>query len=619
MSVRDRLLTIKMKINIVIKAADVWFFDRDISVENNYQKLSFWWPVSLGRACLCLFLMCIASNAVAQSSVDLDNESLRQFRQEQERLRQQREQLQPQSDVRLSPLRDPKVPLVFPATETPCFEINSIYLNVINRGSQDWDWLYDYVNDPQDSQPALSRCLGAQGVSVIMARLQQALVQKGWTTTRILAPPQDLSSGELRLDILEGVISDIRFAEEYGQRATLFNTIPTHAGQVLNLRDIEQGLENLRRVPTVEADISIEPGQEPGQSELLIRHKQAFPLRGLASIDNSGSESTGKYQGAFTLSYDNPLTLSDLFYITLQSELGGKAPGDRGNSGYAVHYSVPWGYSLLSFNNSSTRYHQTIAGAFQDYVYSGTSDQYDAQLSRVLQRDQVGKTTGTIRAFHRRSRNFIDDTEVEVQRRAVSGVDISLGHRRSFGPGRWDTTLTYRRGIDAWGAIPAPEEAFGEGTSRMRMWLLNASLNMPFDFISQRWNYRGVFRGQWHETPLTPQDQLSIGGRYSVRGFDGASVLSGDSGLLLRNEISTLLAQGPYSLYMGLDWGRVSGQSTRVQVGDELAGAVIGLRSQWQVGPTHSSIDLFVGQPLYKPERFRTASQDYGFSFNIQF
>lgn len=562
MDVRNRLVDTKLKINVVAKISDAGCLVGGMTANNSYKKLNILHSIRLVRFFLCLFLMCFSSAAVAQSSLDLDSESQRQFRQEQERLRQQREQLQPQSDVRLSPLEDPEIPLAFPEAETPCFEVSSISLNVIDEGRRGWDWLYGYVDSPQDSQPVLSRCLGTLGVSVIMARLQQALVQNGWTTTRILAPPQDLTSGELRLDILEGEISDIHIAEKYGQRATLFNTIPTQTGQVLNLRDIEQGLENLRRVPTVEADISIEPGEEPGQSELLIRHKQAFPLRGLASIDNSGGKSTGEYQGAFTLSYDNPLKLSDLFYITLQSELGGKAPGDRGNSGHAVHYSVPWGYSLLSFNNSSTRYHQTIAGAFQDYVYSGTSDQYDAQLSRVLQRDQVGKTTGTIRAFHRRSRNFIDDTEIEVQRRAVSGVDISLGHRRSFGPGRWDTTLTYRRGIDAWGSIPAPEEAFGEGTSRMRMWLLNASLNMPFDFISQRWNYRGVIRGQWHETPLTPQDQLSIGGRYSVRGFDGTSVLSGDSGLLLRNEISTLLAQGPYSLYMGLDWGRVSGQST---------------------------------------------------------
>lgn len=608
--------------NAVSQVINIWVRD-GISATNFFKYVGFMKffrliEGSVSLTCVFLTLLCVSSTAAAQSSLDLDSESLHQFRQDQERLRQQREQLQPQSDARIPSLLEPQLTLVFPEVESPCFEINTISLIASESPLTYWDWLYDHIDYPQDSKAVLGRCLGAQGVGVIMARLQHALVQNGWSTTRVLAPPQDLSSGELRLDILEGVVSNIRFEEEYGQHATLFNTIPVRPGQLFNLRDIEQGLENLRRVPSVEADISIEPGDEPGQSELLIRHKQDFPLRILASIDDSGSTSTGKYQGAFTLSYDNLSTLSDLFYVTFLSEVGGREEGDRGNSGYAMHYSIPWGYSLFSFNNSSTQYHQTVAGAFQNYVYAGTSDQYDAQLSRVLQRDHAGRTTAALRGFHRRSRNYIDDTEIEVQRRAVSGVDVSIGHRRSLWSGQWEAVLTHRRGGGAWGAMPAPEEAFGEGTSRMRIWLLNASVHMPFDFVNQRWNYQGAFRGQWHKTPLTPQDQFSIGGRYSVRGFDGESVFSGDSGILLRNEVSTLLGQTPYSLYMGLDWGRVSGQSTQ-QLGNELAGAVVGLRSQWKAGPVQSSIDLFLGQPLDRPDGFRTASHDYGFSFNIQF
>jgi filamentous hemagglutinin len=47
---------------------------------------------------------------------------------------------------------------------------------------------------------------------------------------------------------------------------------------------------------------------------------------------------------------------------------------------------------------------------------------------------------------------------------------------------------------------------------------------------------------------LLPQDLFSIGGRQTVRGFDGNSVLSGDQGWLVRQEISTdtlQASQGP--------------------------------------------------------------------------
>ncbi|MGN6985683.1 POTRA domain-containing protein [Neisseria sp. P0008.S010] len=38
--------------------------------------------------------------------------------------------------------------------------------------------------------------------------------------------------------------------------AAFKNKFPTRSGNLLNLRDLEQGLENLKRLPTVEADLS---------------------------------------------------------------------------------------------------------------------------------------------------------------------------------------------------------------------------------------------------------------------------------------------------------------------------------------------------------------------------
>ncbi len=561
------------------------------------------------------------ASARGQSMLDLDSESSRQFRQQQERSEQQQKQLQSPPDVSVLPSEVPPNALLIPEQETPCFVIGSIKVEPAQTRatSLDWSSLLAEIPSDVDVQPVLGRCLGAQGVSAVLARMQQALLNRGWVTTRAVAPPQDLSVGVLNVSVVEGYVSAIRFAPEQGQRATLFNTMPVKTGDLLNLRDVEQGLENYKRVPTVSADFSIEPGQEPGQSELVIRHSQAFPFRVQASIDDSGSTTTGQYQGSLTLSYDNWWTLSDLFYITFQSELGGQDAGPRGNSGRTVHYSVPWGYHLLSLNSSHSLYHQTVAGAFQNYVYRGNSEQHEVRWSHLMQRDQFGKTTGAIRAFHRRSSNFIDDTEVLTQRRAVSGIDVSLGHRRSADQAQWEATLTRREGIKQWGSLPAPEEAFGEGTSLMRLWLFDASLSLPFIVGQQTWNYQGSLRQQWHRTPLTPQDRFSIGGRYTVRGFDGATVLSAESGVLIRNEVSTVLGQTPYSAYAGVDWGKVSGPTATFLVDRELTGGVLGLRSNWKTGPVQTQLDLFVGKPLNKPHGFQTARSVYGFSMNTQF
>jgi hemolysin activation/secretion protein len=39
-----------------------------------------------------------------------------------------------------------------------------------------------------------------------------------------------------------------------------------HEGNLLDLRDIEQGLENFQRLPTVEASMEILPGENPARA-----------------------------------------------------------------------------------------------------------------------------------------------------------------------------------------------------------------------------------------------------------------------------------------------------------------------------------------------------------------
>jgi hemolysin activation/secretion protein len=153
----------------------------------------------------------------------------------------------------------------------------------------------------------------------------------------------------------------------------------------------------------------------------------------------------------------------------------------------------------------------------------------------------------------------------------------------------------------------------------MRLWLLDANLSWPFDLGNQRWLYQGTLRRQWHRDPLTPQDRFSVGGRYTVRGFDGVTVLSAESGVLLRNDLSTAFGVAPYRLYAGVDWGRVGGPSAEFLRGRELIGGVLGLRANWKTGPAQTQLDLFVGKPLKKPVGFQTAQSVSGFSLSTQF
>jgi len=529
----------------------------------------------------------------------------------QERERVERQRLERIPDVRLQAPSKVSVPDMV-AAESPCFVIREIAL----RGelAEQFDWVLAAARGGQLDQKAGALCLGVHGVSLATQRAQNVLIGRGFVTSRVLAEPQDLSSGRLVLTLLPGRIRAIRFAAESdtNHRATLWNALPMRTGDVLNLRDVEQALENFKRVPSADADIQIEPAETPGSSDLVIRWKQAMPFRLNLTLDDAGSKSTGKTQASTTLSYDNAFTLNDLFYLTLNHDLGGAAGGSEGHT---LHYSVPFGYWLLAATESQNRYHQQVAGANQTIVYSGISRNAELKLSRLVYRDQKNKTTLSVRAFQRQSRNFIDDTEVQVQHRAVGGWEAAVAQRVFMGAATLDAGAAFRQGTGAFGAMAAPEEAFGEGTSRFRLITADLNLNAPFDLAGQKLRYSGNWRAQWNHTPLTPQDRFAIGGRYTVRGFDGESSLSAERGWLLRQEVAVALGASGHELYLGVDHGEVGGPSSQFLIGRRLTGAVLGLRG----GAKGWNYEVFAGRPLKKPHGFRTASTTAGFSLSLSF
>jgi hemolysin activation/secretion protein len=525
---------------------------------------------------------------------------------QQERDRALRQQLEHRPDVR--PEVGEEHSAALPQNESPCFTINEIRLD---DPSGQFDGMATAANLPGD--PATGRCLGSRGINLVMARIQNAFVKRGYVTTRVLAEAQDLTTGVLTLKLIPGRLGAIRLSEDSDSRANVWNAFPIAPGDLIDLRDVEQALENLKRVPTVDADIKIAPGAEPGESDFVVTWKQAFPLRLTLSANDGGSEATGKYQGSATLSIDHLLALNDLFYASYNEDLGGGKSGQRGTRGYTLHYSLPFAYWSAGTTHSAYRYHQSVAGAYQSYLYRGTSENHEVRISRLVYRDAINKTTVSLRGYLAQSRNFIDDTEIEVQRRRMAGWAVSVGHRAFPAGAVLDLELTWRRGTGAFSALEAPEDAFGEGTARPQIISAEASLSLPFRFLERPLRYSGLWRAQWNRTPLVPQDRFSIGDRYTVRGFDGESILMAERGFLVRSDVSSPVGDGRQEVYAGLDHGRVGGRLADLLLGRSLTGAVVGWRGAWKT----LSWDAFVGIPVKKPGGFATASITSGFNLTL--
>ncbi|HFT5240143.1 TPA: ShlB/FhaC/HecB family hemolysin secretion/activation protein [Yersinia enterocolitica] len=559
---------------------------------------AYYYPLTSG-----LFIPLLA---ISYSSYSAELPSVQQSIHQQERQRALEERLSPSApDVRLSEPTASLGRLVFPV-EKPCFAIDHVTLT----GTQPlprWLPLQRLANQAQ------GHCLGAKGINLLMSEMQNRLIDHGYVTTRVLAPQQDLNRGTLALHVVPGKIRHVALTPESDRHVTLFTAFPARAGHLLDLRDIEQGLENLQRIPTVQASMELIPGDAPGETDIALSWKQSKMWRLAASLDDSGTSSTGRYQGGATLFLDNPLSLSDQFYVSAGGSI--KNRGEKGTNNLTGHYSLPFGYWTAGITASSYDYHQTVAGLNGDYHYRGESDNVTLQLSRLLHRNASQKTTFTYDVLTRSSKNYINDTEVEVQRRRTSAWRVGLQHRHFIAQSTLDAGISYQRGTRWFGAVPAQEEYFGEATALSKILRLNAQLDVPFALATQQFHYNLQYQRQSTNTPLTPQDQFSIGGRWTVRGFDGERTLNADRGWTVRNDLGWYTPLPGHELYVGVDYGEVSGRSDPYLVGSHLAGSAVGVRGK--VLNTH--YDLFAGKPLSKPEGFKTDSVTMGFSLNWQY
>ena len=296
-------------------------------------------------------------------------------------------------------------------------------------------------------------------------------------TTRVLVQNQNLKSGNLFLTLIPGRIDQIKAVDikasrpiyvdsrlnSGGNPANFAPAMPMKSGDLLNVRDIEQALENFKRVPTADADFSIAPSSRmstPGYSDIAVKWQQDKRWRLSASVDDSGQKSTGIYQGNVTLSLDNPTWHNDLLYLSYNHDLDGGNDKNDGSWGYNVGYVLPIDNTQLTLTHSGYNYDQTVAGANQDYVYSGESYNTEALVSHLVHRDNHSKTYLKAGGYAKQQNNYIDDTEVEVQRRRTAGYKAGIGYETIIGKTQWIGDVIYQRGTAAFNAISPPEALF---------------------------------------------------------------------------------------------------------------------------------------------------------------
>lgn len=525
--------------------------------------------------------------AAAQTPGDLEL-----IRERQERLLQ--EQQRRLEELRQLPGKAEPAPLE-PGAEERCFEIRRIRL----EGAS----LLGEADRLSLLKPFEGRCLGSGQLNALLKAITDHYLGRGYVTTRAYLPQQDLADGELQVIVIEGRLEGLDSSALASDRE-LAMSFPGETGEVLNLRELEQLVDQLGRLPSRQAQLELIPGEQVGGSRVQLKGQRDKPWRISLNRHNDGQHSTGEQQWGAGLDWDSPLGLAD--QLSLRG--GGDALSDRfrHSANQSLSYGLPYGWWTFNYSYSQSYYRTQGIGAGLLFETDGQSKVHQVRGERVLHRDALSKTAASLGVSQLRTRNYIDDSLIEVSSQRLSEAQLGFNHGRRIGSAFVNLDLGWQRGIGALDAQRSGDPRGGEPVARYRKYSLTLSYLQPFQWWGESFSFDSLVNGQKSEDVLFSPQRISVGGLSSVRGFKEQS-LSGDTGGYWRNQLRWRkpVAWEPlrpfvheYGLALAYDLGVIHGGRHNPEQRGRLSGNAIELSARGR----YLAASLTFAQSLERPD-----------------
>ncbi|MDD8023528.1 MAG: ShlB/FhaC/HecB family hemolysin secretion/activation protein [Paracoccaceae bacterium] len=408
-----------------------------------------------------------------------------------------------------------------PVVESPCFPVDAITVT----GST----IYSEVDFAPILAGFAGQCLGQASITNLLARLTALYADAGYITTRAYVPAQDISTRHLTIEVLEGRIEAYGYQQvdaegnaRPGPPRKVTSALPQRPGEVFQLRDLEHGLEQMNRLRSSEVNANLTAGEAPGTSRIILSETKTDTIRGTIGVNSRGSEATGRTQVSIGLEADDLLRLNDAWTLSYS--------GSRDTNALAFGVSVPYRKWLFSLNGSYSEELSPVTATSDLFTQTAS---VNLTAERLLYRNARSKyfVYGTISSYW--NERYINIVALTPQQRSAVRLGLRQEHRLEKAVISADTSLSFgSRALGAdWEAAGLPS-----GNPRADFAKLETRLTYIRPFESGRQLSMSLV-GQMANRPLYGNEQLSIGGWDSVRGYAGFSV-AGDSGVYLRSELS---------------------------------------------------------------------------------
>lgn len=532
----------------------------------------------------------LVPNLYAQPSGSIDAQGVQ--RANERAIRDAQDRPLPRVDVFTSPASPsaPETPFALPQSPEPCLKVERLEL----LG-------HEPAMGPAPSLPVLPPCLNAPVLNGLLAALNAHYQAQGWITTRVYVERDAMPKDHLRLRVVPGRVERMLMGQG-ADDARSASAFPTRDERLLNLRDLEQGLENINRLPSQEGKFNLIPGTQNGESQVQIDLKEHARTRLTQMVDNSGTQAMGKWKSTTEIAVDNPTLHNDQLAIGLLTNLD-HGDQDARFRGMTLNYLIPRGYHLWSVAGSAIRTSFELPGINTSYPMNTRADKLGVGYEYLFARDQQSKHSLTAGLDVTRQYSEIAGINIlSLERRLTVG---HLGYRGKIyvGTQSHEWAIRYEQGLTAFNA----QTSIADG-SNPQYRLLKLRLSSQWPMPNNRGLVRTLLQAQAGPSDAPTLAQIYVGGRYDVRGYQQNSLYAA-TGVFVRSEYETTSQQwggARWTAYLGLDAGRVRSLPNRPLSQQHLVGAAVGLRGEVR----NLKFELARARALSRPDEFSSEDRD---------
>lgn len=372
-------------------------------------------------------------------------------------------------------------------------------------------------------EPYLGKTVTFSDLRSIALAIKAKYREKGFLTTTVYFPEQDVTEGLVEIKVVEGRLGEVKVeGSRWNSIEVLKKYIHIKKNEPVDIRKLRKDVLRLNQGSDTEIKVVLSPGKEPGTIDIILKVSDKFPYHAGSGVDNMGTRVTGKYRTSYFGRSSNMTGMMDTMFINTVFSAE--------SSGESISYAMPLGTSGTRLAVDAYNFRMKNGREYRPLDIIGNSQAITAHVSNELYLDErfsVRSDAGIeMKSTKRRMLgNYTQNdqirnpyvgcnfTENDITGQTVMEPKVLFGTQSFLGASKKNHPTSSRAGTG--GNFVKYEQEF----SRFQ--------RMPFESY-----IKAKTQLQLSSVSLPSSEQFQLGGMSSIRGYPEGDYLA-DNGAIL--------------------------------------------------------------------------------------